>query len=254
MSASQPVSVNVHVPSDPGVPLKSSPVVESLERQILSGFLAAGTVLPPEPELCRSLGISRTVLRDAVRSLVARGLLDVRQGRGTIVTEPSAEPFSEAMVALLARSGLSMREVLQTRGVIETLLAEAAAKNGTGEDWARLDAAYTALRLAVAQGDMVQAELAHSAFHAGILMAAHQPVLALLLGPMSQITLVTGAAAVEEGSPEAWETQAHLTILGSLKRGDAQAAANAMRKHFEQAMHPRYDRFLDRPFGAAFFG
>ena len=66
--------------------LKSDKVIAVLEEQILSGDLAPGTQLPPESELCQALGVSRTVLRDAVRMLVARGLLNVKQGRGTVVS------------------------------------------------------------------------------------------------------------------------------------------------------------------------
>lgn len=235
--------------------LKSDRIAAVLEQQILSGALAPGTILPVEPELREVLGVSRTVIRDAVRTLMARGLLVVRQGRGTIVAEPKDDAFSNAMIALLARSNVTMREVMQTRATVETMIAQLAARVGTAEDWRLLEDAYDALSAAVSHGETTEASHAHAAFHAGILQAAHQPALALMLTPMSQLAVLTGAASVRRGSMEDWEVEAHLPILEALKLRDPAAAEKAMRAHFEVSMRPsNYQEFLDRPFAQAYFG
>lgn len=234
--------------------LKSDRVVAVLEHQILSGVLTPGTVLPTESELVEILGVSRTVVRDAVRTLSARGLLVARQGRGTLVAEPSSEAYASAMVALLARSGLTMRDVMQSRTIIETLVVGIAAEASTEEDWQTLEAAYEELRAAVAKGDGPVADKAHAAFHNGILKATHQPALALMLTPMSEIATLTAGASVRTGYMEDWEVEAHLPILEALKRRDSGAAVEAMRAHFAAAMRPSpYQEFLDRPFAEAYF-
>ncbi|MCH1881944.1 FCD domain-containing protein [Agrococcus sp. ARC_14] len=234
--------------------LKSDRVRAVLEQQILSGELATGTLLPPEPELSEALGVSRTVLRDAVRALVARGLLTVRQGRGTIVAEPSDAALASAMVALLARSTVTVGDVMDARITIETMLARLAAESGTQDDWDALAAHEQALMGAIRAGDDVAAHQAHAAFHAGILHATHQPALALMLHPMNKVALLTGAASVRRGAMEDWDLEAHRAILDALRLGDADAAAEAMRRHFaDLAKSPLYLELLGRPFAEAYF-
>lgn len=234
--------------------LKSDRVVAVLEQQILSGAFAPGTTLPIESELCEILGVSRTVLRDAVRALVARGLLTVRQGRGTVVPEPTDEAFANAMVALLSRSALTMGEVMEARATIETLLVRLAADAGTEEDWEDLERAHHALGDAVAMSDEMAASSAHATFHARILQATHQPALTLMLTPMNKVALFTGAASVRRGSMEDWDVEAHRSILDALKLRDAEAAEAAMREHFAVlARSTVYQELLDRPFAKAYF-
>src|SRR5258708_1878398 len=90
-------------------------VVTDLEQRILSGELAPGAVIPAEAELVDMLHVSRTVIRDALRTLSARGLVVVQRGRGTVVTEPSDGAMSEALVRLLLRADLTLEDVLQAR-------------------------------------------------------------------------------------------------------------------------------------------
>ena len=114
--------------------LKSERLVSALEQKILSGRLPAGARLPTEGELCDYLHVSRSVVRDAIRALVARGLVTVRQGRGMSVAMPSDAAFSRALLVLLARSDLTMGDVFLARASIETRLVALAAKSGTDED------------------------------------------------------------------------------------------------------------------------
>lgn len=251
-----PASVREHwgqVADQVGV-LKSDRVVAVLERQILSGTLPAGTVLPNEAELSETLGVSRTVLRDAVRALVARGLLTVRQGRGTVVSEPNDDAFAGAMAALLARADLTTGEVMESREMLETLIVGIAAESGTDEDWDRLQDAYDAMNDAVAAGDQKRASEAHAAFHVGILEATHRRALTLLLSPISKIAVLTGTASIRADSTSSWEVEAHLPILEALRRADVEAARQAMREHFVASTRPSaYSRFLKQPFAETYF-
>lgn len=235
--------------------LKSDRVRAVLEQQILSGQLAPGTLLPTEPELSAALGVSRTVLRDAVRALVARGLLTVRQGRGTMVAEPNDEALATAMIARLARSTLTVGDVMDARITLETLVVRLAAESGTGEDWVELERQERALVDAIAAGDEARAHDAHAAFHAGILAATHQPALVLLLNPMNTIALLTGSSSVRTGTTEDWSLDAHRAILDALRLGDADEAEAAMRRHFADLEdRPQYVGLLEQPFAEAYFG
>lgn len=232
--------------------LKSDRVVLAFERQILSGRLPSGVRLPTEEELCQVLGVSRSVVRDSVRTLVARGLVNVRQGRGTTVAEPSDAAFTNALLVLLTRSGLTMGEVFQARATIETSLVELAAKNGTPDDWEALEEAYDAFSDAVSRGDTQAATHSHARVHERILEAVHQPALTLILRPMSDLTSVSGAASVN--SPEDWEVEAHAPILAALKAGDPSDATRAMAAHYEVSTRDEhYQSFLEQRFADAYF-
>lgn len=244
------IAVQAHQTRD----LKSDRIVHTFERQILSGRLAAGTRLPTEGELCDILGVSRSVVRDSIRTLVARGLVEVRQGRGTTVAEPNGEAFSDAMLVLLSRSGLTMGDVFSARATIDIPLVALAAKNGTATDWAALETAYTSFSDAVKADDAEAAGRHHAAFHYGILEAVHEPALALMLRPMAELTIVSGAASVRRTSPEDWEVEAHRPILDALIKGDPAAASQAMADHYEISTRPdTYKEFLERPFADAYF-
>src|SRR5262245_11458587 len=234
--------------------LKSERLAKALERQILSGRLPPGARLPTEGELSESLRVSRSVIRDAIRALVARGLITVRQGRGTSVAIPSDSAFSHALLALLTRSGVTMGDVVEARATIETRLVGLAAKSGTDAEWAQLEVELDQFAAAVGDGDDDAANQAHAAFHIGIVAAIHQPALDLMLKPLTEVVLVSSAASLVRSNPEDWEVEVHRPILDALKAHDAAAAEKAMMKHFEvSTAPPRYTEYLARKFSDAYF-
>lgn len=234
--------------------LKSERIVHAFERQILNGRLPAGARLPTEGELCDILGVSRSVVRDSIRILVARGLVTVRQGRGTTVAQPTDAAYSNAMLVLLTRSGFTMGDVYNARATIETTLVGLAAKNGTEADWEALAESYDRFALAVERGDVEEAGASHASFHARILEAVRQPALALMLRPMADLTIVSSAASVLRTFSGDWEVEAHAPILAALKAGDPEAATRAMRAHYELATRPEpYQAFMNLPFSEAYF-
>jgi DNA-binding FadR family transcriptional regulator len=234
--------------------LKSDRVVIALERQILSGRLPAGARLPSEGELCEILAVSRSVIRDAIRMLVGRGLVTVRQGRGMSVAAPTDAAYANALLGLLARSGLRMEDVLTARATIETKLVGIAAVAGTRADWAELEATLDRFAAAVTEGNDQLAGDCHTAFHTGILQAIHQPALSLMLRPMTEIILVSSNASLRGGTPEDWEVDLHRPILAALVAGDAEAAEAAMVTHFEVSTgRDHYQAFLERKFSDAYF-
>ena len=86
-------------------------MVETIKELILSGELEAGDTLPTEPELCEQFGVSRAVVRDATRILMALGLVEVKHGSGVYVTESQSAAFGEALLIALRRSGASAWDV-----------------------------------------------------------------------------------------------------------------------------------------------
>lgn len=232
--------------------LKSDRVVAELERQILGGRLTAGMRLPTEGELCELLGVSRSVVRDAIRSLVARGLVAVRQGQGMTVAEANDDAFSHALIILLARSDLTMGDVVSARETIETRLISLAATNATEEDCEELELQCARFAAAVDDGDWDLARDTHLTFHVGLLKALHQPALELFLKPMTEIIMVSSAPP-RLTAREDWEVGTHPPILEALRRGDPIGAEEAMREHFVATSEPRrYKSFHAQRFSSVF--
>jgi DNA-binding FadR family transcriptional regulator len=93
-------------------------MADTIKEFILDGNLQSGDVLPTEPELCEQFGVSRAVVRDATRILMALGLVEVRHGSGVFVTESQTAAFGEALLIALRRAGASAWDVEQFEQII----------------------------------------------------------------------------------------------------------------------------------------
>jgi DNA-binding FadR family transcriptional regulator len=246
--AARPISLALSSVRDE---LKSDRVAAELERRILCGDLAPGDRLPTESELGAMLGVSRSVVRDAIRSLVARGLVTVRQGQGMTVAAPSDAAFCHALIALLARSALTMGDVVDARAAIECSLVPLATATATDGDLDALAAHQDAFAQAVADARWDQARASHLSFHLGLLEALHRPALELFLRPMTEI-IVVSSAPPRLNAREDWEVETHPPILDALRVRDPEAAGAAMAAHFAALGGERYVDFRALPFRAVF--
>jgi DNA-binding FadR family transcriptional regulator len=229
-----------------GPQTRSASIAHGVEELILRGDLARGQRLPTEAELGEVLGVSRSVIRDAVRMLVARGLLDVRQGHGTIVAPPSDETFANAMVGLLMRSGATMGEVIDARTALETQLAPLIAVNATDEDLGRMDARLEEMGEAVRRDDDEAIDVAHLDFHRAMYDALHTPALETLLRPMQRCILLTSPLMKPEDRQD-W-LDAHRDIVVALRSQDPARVEEAVRVHFADLREARFDEWRERPF------
>ena len=153
--------------------------LDRLGEAIVAGRYLPGSVVPPEPTLCVEFGVSRTVVREAVKSLVAKGLLTTGPKVGTKV-QPAEQWnwFDPDVVAWQSKSGLTrefLREVQELRRLVEPAAVRLAAERATAEDIAGIEAAYAGMKDAIEHGgDYVCHDLA---FHQGLLRACHNRML-----------------------------------------------------------------------------
>src|SRR6202011_959979 len=134
-----------------GVPRRlHAHVVDALVPMIVSGELAPGSLLPTEPEMSARFNVSRPVVREALRVLGAKGLIDVRHGSGTRVTTPDQwDPLDTAVLAVLRGKGASaavLRDLLEARTIIECEVAALAAERAQPADRAALEDALVLMR------------------------------------------------------------------------------------------------------------
>ena len=150
-------------------------IVDRLGDAIVAGRYVVGESIPPEPLLCEEHGVSRTVIREAVKSLIAKGLLITGPKVGTrVLPEEHWNWFDPDVVAWTSRSRLTpefLRDLQELRRVIEPAAVRLAAERATAQDIADIELAFAGMKQAVEQGgDYVTHDLR---FHQGLLRACH---------------------------------------------------------------------------------
>lgn len=220
-------------PSSPRRPAGklSDSVASELEAWIL-GQLRPGQRLPTEPELCARYGVSRTVVRDALRTLSSMGLVRVRQGVGIVAARPSDETLTHMVSLRLQTADMTVGDVLDARMGLETALAPEASRRGTAEDWRAMREEYERMERHLAGGEWDAGQAAHLAFHRRLLQALHLPALELMLLPLQEVIQISQLPPDLEDK-RYWDLPAHLAILEALERGTPADANQAMRAHFQ---------------------
>jgi DNA-binding FadR family transcriptional regulator len=157
-----------------------APTLAALGAAIVAGRHPPGSSLPPEPTLCEQFGVSRTVVREAVKSLVAKGLLVTGPKRGTRVLPASQwNWFDPEVVAWQTEAGPTrafLHDLQEMRRIVEPAAVRLAAERATEADIAAIERAYAGMREAIAgRGDYVAQDLA---FHQALIAACHNRMLA----------------------------------------------------------------------------
>ncbi len=218
-------------------------VARMIEESILNGRLAPGEQLPIELEIAASLNVSRTVVRDAIRALASRRLVDVRQGVGTTVTSPSSEAYAEAAYVLLLRSDCTVGDLLDARELLDTELIIGAMRAGRA-DWAPAENALSDYRSAIKDKHWGRVIEAHNRFHLCMLTALRNPVIDLLIAPMQEILVVTAPSPWDPSSPAEWAKgyPDHPPILDAAENGDEDLLREAVRAHYAYKDQPSFKR------------
>jgi DNA-binding FadR family transcriptional regulator len=163
--------------------------VDLLGEAIVSGRYAVGGSLPPEPMLCIELGVSRTVVREAVKSLIAKGLVSTGPKVGTRVLASDAwNWFDPDVITWHAKTGLTpefVRDLQDLRRVVEPAAVRLAAERATTQDIVEIEAAFEGMRRAVEEGgDYVTFDLR---FHQGLLKACRNRMLVQMSKALSAL-------------------------------------------------------------------
>ena len=207
-------------------------VAEQIRKLIASGSLKPGDLLPPERELCSSLGVGRSSIRDAIRTLEVMGILEPRQGHGTVVRDLSADSLIIPLAHVLTRKRELVSELLDVRRMIEPGLAARAARNATAEEIAQMEEILRRHQARLRKGEPTIEE--DSAFHYAIALAARNSVVLRVLDVLMDLLVESRARSLQvPGRPER-SYQGHRIILRAIKRRDAKSAAAAVKKHLEE--------------------
>ena len=219
----------------------------TLRRAIVQNEYEPGSRLPTADALSESLGVSRSVVRDALRTLSSIGLVEVRQGHGIFVAVPRDDTLTSALALRMQRSDLTISEVLSARISLEAALAAEAARVGDEKSWALMRAELAEFEQAVRAADRSAAYLAHLRFHLSVIKALRLPALELILEPLQELIIVSSVAP-DPDHGEQWGLGAHEPIVQALEAGDPDAARAAVREHFAYTDSAQYAEYGSKLF------
>jgi GntR family transcriptional repressor for pyruvate dehydrogenase complex len=212
-------------------------VLARIEERIAADGLTVGDRLPGERQLAEQLGVSRSSVREALRVLESLGVVSSQVGRGpdagAVLTSRPGSALTGLLRLHLGLATLSMREVVDTRLMIEQWSAEHAARSRTGlETMARALAAMDAARSAE---EFVEHDIA---FHAAIAEASGNrltsAIMQALRGAVQRFAIDAVVRLGDTGDLQA----DHRRIYGAIRDGDAATAVKAIAVHLERAYPP----------------
>jgi GntR family transcriptional repressor for pyruvate dehydrogenase complex len=205
-------------------------VAKQIERLILKR-LRPGDKLPSERELAEMLAVSRSSIRDAIRSLELMGMVEPRQGAGTIVREISSDSLVNPLANARKRKEELLGELLDFRKMLEPPLAARAATRVSADEISEMEEILERQEEKLRGGDSTIAE--DSEFHYAIALASGNSVVLKVLDTLMDLLRDSRERSLQvEGRPPK-SLAGHRRILAAIKRHDAEAAKVAMRRHIE---------------------
>ena len=206
-------------------------VAKQIEKHILE-HLKPGDVLPPERELAQMFGVSRGSVRDAIRSLELIGLVEPRQGMGTLICEPSPDVLAGPLAAVIRDKRKLVGELLDVRMIIEPPLARRAALHASAAQIAEIEEVLNRQSEKVLSGEMAIEE--DSEFHYRIALAADNSVLLRIVDVLMGMLRETRQRSLQTRGRPQKSLASHRCILAALKRHDPEASEAAMLRHLEE--------------------
>lgn len=202
----------------------------------MDGQLRAGQRLPSERDLSEQFGVSRTVIREAVRGLEAKGVVEVKSGRGLQVASVSSAQVSETF-DLYVR-GQQIKDIVQpddiseVREMLELRIVELACQRASDDDLVEIQKAFD---LIDKSRDSDEAAENDSNFHLAIAQAAHNPLLVTLLESVNATIRIIRRESLQQPGRKAEAQRQHRGVLDALLVRDAAAALTAMAAHLEDS-------------------
>jgi len=225
-------------------------LADEIAADVFARGLEPGAPLPTEAEMVTQFDVSRATLREALRVLETRGVIDMRtgRGRGPVVAQPNIRTLVETLSTSLRLLKTSFDEVLATRAAIEPALAEQAALNRTQDELDLLWQVHQEMTESV--GDSARMRALNQRFHTVLAVASANRPLVMLWSAISAVA--DGQGRDEDYTEEMWAAglRIHVKIIESVEARDAAAARRRMERHvrgFHSDVMQRYPERLSRP-------
>jgi len=208
-------------------------IVDQIEQSIRSGQLKSGDQLPAERELAEQFGVSRTAVREAVKTLCEKGLLEAFPGRGTFVIDDIAHPVRHSMALMvnIARPE-EAAFLVDVRAILEPEIAARAAARAEEKHLQALRDTVAVMGASLESADaFIEADLD---FHLALAEATQNPLVPALIDSIVGLLREQRIRIFEAADGPSHGLWHHRRILDAVERHDVDAARTAMRAHLEQ--------------------
>jgi GntR family transcriptional repressor for pyruvate dehydrogenase complex len=208
-------------------------IVQQVEESIHKGAMKPGDQLPPERELAQQFGVSRTAVREAVKALREKGLVEAYPGRGTFITDGTSYSMRQSLDRML-RVGQAEGSgfLAEVREILEPEIAGMAAARADAEDLASMREQIAVMDGARREPDeFIEADLD---FHLALAEAAANPIILSLIDSIVGLLREQRMGIFQvEGGPERGQYH-HKKIMEAIEHRDAAGAREAMKAHLQQ--------------------
>ena len=214
-------------------------IVAQIEQQILSGELKVGDKLPTERVLAQQFQVSRTAVREAIKALRGKGLVDASPGRGTFVTNGISRATSESMGLLMKMAAFDtpkdrFADLFEVRRILEPEIAAIAALRATSEQIEEMQKAVELMDGAL--DDMDKYIEADTIFHQLIAKATQNELLPAMIEPIMDLLLEQRKTSFQTGSSPMRSLTWHKKILEAIINQNPLEARKAMSDHLDQVV------------------
>jgi len=220
-------------------------VADDIEALIVGGTLPTGTMLPPERVLGDDYGVSRTVIREAMKRLERDGLVEILHGKGVRVSAKSAESVADAIEKYLLTTSSPVWALLELRRLVETGTASLAAKRRDDNDVVTLTGIIKEMRSSL--DDPLRYVELDFELHRALSRATKNPLMEVVLEPFVRLLMESRRLGANARQAPRRSIDAHANIVDAIEAGDSIAARNAMSEHFD-----RVEQFLRETQGKRF--
>jgi DNA-binding FadR family transcriptional regulator len=224
------VSQNEHAFSKIQAIPRSTQVRERLKQAIRNGDYSTGDQLPSERELSDMFGVSRVSVREAIRSLEAVGLVEVKHGAKTTVADPSQRATRDLGRWMRANRG-EVIELLHVRGALDELAGKEAAERHDDAAIAKIVEANNAFEEAGRDGAVELLINRDKEFHLAVAEASGSKLLHDLLAELHNHLAESRAVFFQPSGRAGRSAREHAAILAAIEKGDGAAAQRATRHH-----------------------
>jgi DNA-binding FadR family transcriptional regulator len=212
----------------------SEQVAEAIVRQVVSDELKPGDRLPTEPELVEQYDVSRTVIREASRILVERGLVEIRPRTGMVVAAFDGTGFARQFELLLQMKRGSFRDLMEMRLALEVGMIEHAATRHTAEDRHDIEQALQSFEAYMT--DHVAALEADLEFHVALARASHNPFFTHIVNPINDYLRSAYRSSLGYDASTEKTLREHVEIAEAVFARDTKAAGAHARQHLSRVL------------------
>ena len=209
-------------------------VAAQIEKMVLNETLKVGDKLPPEKNLAENFGVSRNILREALKTLKERGLIEVRTGDGVYIVKPTVDTLKDMVNRLIVFGDVSIDDLFEFRLAIEVKACGLAAEKINADEIIQLEEIIDLMKQDIEDvSKWAEEELQ---FHLLIAKASKNKLFYSFINPISNLLFNLFMKGRQNPEAKIEGIEGHVSIVNCLKTKDKNLAEDAMKKHLEHSM------------------